>query len=134
MRGHGLRRQQQTVTLQAKVLHHALRQSMQQMRAARYAKARRKAARHRSAAHLFARFEHQHFATGARQVQGAGQAVVAGTDHDGIKTRSHACPRSPKSCNTERAALAPGAPMTPPPGCVLEPHIYKPLTGERYCA
>ncbi|SVA42158.1 uncharacterized protein METZ01_LOCUS95012, partial [marine metagenome] len=23
------------------------------------------------------------------------------------------------------AALAPGAPITPPPGCVLEPHMYK---------
>ena len=33
-----------------------------------------------------------------------------------------------------RAALAPGAPITPPPGWVLEPHMYMPRTGARYCA
>ena len=37
--------------------------------------------------------------------------------------RSHVLPRSR---STARAALAPGAPMTPPPGWVLEPHMYMP--------
>ena len=32
------------------------------------------------------------------------------------------------------AALRPGAPMMPPPGCVAEPHMYRPSTGVRYCA
>ncbi len=57
--------------------------------------------------------------------------------------RSHSVPRTfarhvqcvrPRSSSTARAAFAPGAPMTPPPGCVLEPHRYKPRTGARYCA
>ena len=33
-----------------------------------------------------------------------------------------------------RAALAPGAAITPPPGCVPELHIYMPLIGDRYWA
>ena len=34
-----------------------------------------------------------------------------------------------RSAFTTRAALWPGAPMTPPPGCVPEPHRYSPLIG-----
>ena len=37
--------------------------------------------------------------------------------------------RLPRSRSTARAAFAPGAPMTPPPGWVLEPHMYMPFTG-----
>ena len=36
-----------------------------------------------------------------------------------------------RSRRISRAALCPGAPVTPPPGCVPEPHIYSPCTGER---
>ena len=32
------------------------------------------------------------------------------------------------------AALRPGAPMMPPPGCVAEPHMYRSRIGVRYCA
>ena len=39
--------------------------------------------------------------------------------------------QSPK---ISRAALWPGAPITPPPGCVPEPQRYKRPTGVRYCA
>ena len=33
-----------------------------------------------------------------------------------------------------RAALYPGAPITPPPGCAPDPHRYRPRTGVRYRA
>ena len=36
-----------------------------------------------------------------------------------------------RSFRISRAALCPGAPMTPPPGCAPEPHRYRPLTGVR---
>ena len=32
------------------------------------------------------------------------------------------------------AALRPGAPMIPPPGCVADPQMYKLRTGVEYCA
>src|SRR5205085_11080704 len=38
-----------------------------------------------------------------------------------------------RSCRTARAALCPGAPVTPPPGCAPEPHRYSPAIGVRYC-
>ena len=40
--------------------------------------------------------------------------------------------RSPgKSSRTTIAALWPGAPVTPPPGCALLPQRYRPRTGVR---
>ena len=39
-----------------------------------------------------------------------------------------------KSRSISRAAFAPGAAITPPPGWVPELHIYMPLIGARYCA
>src|SRR5258706_11623444 len=39
-----------------------------------------------------------------------------------------------KSLRISRAALYPGAPMTPPPGCAPDPHRYRPGTGVRYRA
>ena len=38
----------------------------------------------------------------------------------------------PKSLNTTRAQFLPGAPITPPPGCVPAPHKYRPGNGVRY--
>ena len=35
------------------------------------------------------------------------------------------------SFNISRAALYPGAPITPPPGCAPDPHKYRPRTGVR---
>ncbi len=47
---------------------------------------------------------------------------LAGSDHA----------RSPeKSSRTTIAALRPGAPVTPPPGCALLPQRYSPRTGVR---
>src|SRR5437660_180592 len=47
-------------------------------------------------------------------------------------------PDTPKPCycfaqslSRALAALCPGAPITPPPGCVPEPQRYKPLMGVR---
>jgi hypothetical protein len=39
--------------------------------------------------------------------------------------------RLPLSARIARAALWPGAPVTPPPGCVPEPHMYRPGSGAR---
>src|SRR5207237_8895304 len=36
-----------------------------------------------------------------------------------------------RSARTAWAALCPGAPVTPPPGCAPEPHRYRPLSGIR---
>ena len=47
-----------------------------------------------------------------------------------LRTRS-AYRRERKSRIISRAALWPGAPVTPPPGWVEAPHMYKPGTGER---
>src|SRR6476661_5385934 len=38
-----------------------------------------------------------------------------------------------QSRNACCAALWPGAPVTPPPGCVPAPHRYSPSIGVRYC-
>lgn len=45
----------------------------------------------------------------------------------------HACFNRPrrKSAMISRAELWPGAPVTPPPGCVPEPHMYSPCNGPR---
>src|SRR6476469_4925197 len=106
---------------------------MQQMRAHRSTKPGCELARGRHSAQPLRGFEHQHAAPGARQVGRTGQAVVAATDDDGIvmlrvlRARTHARALA-TSRSRARAALAPGAPMTPPPGCVLEPHKYRATT------
>lgn len=38
---------------------------------------------------------------------------------------------SRRSRTISRAALCPGAPVTPPPGCAPEPQWYSPLSGPR---
>lgn len=40
-------------------------------------------------------------------------------------------PTKLRSRNISCAALCPGAPVTPPPGCVPDPHIYRPDIGAR---
>src|ERR1700685_4120025 len=42
--------------------------------------------------------------------------------------------RARKSRSISRAALWPGAPVTPPPGWVEAPHMYKPGIGARWSA
>ncbi len=61
-------------------------------------------------------------------------AAVIPIGHSGLGRKAsravHA--RSPgKSSRTTIAALWPGAPVTPPPGCALLPHRYSPRTGVR---
>lgn len=55
------------------------------------------------------------------------------TDHTRLSHRA-AVPYPYESFSISRAALKPGAPITPPPGCAPEPHRYSPLTGVRYRA
>ena len=40
-------------------------------------------------------------------------------------------PMSERSRKISCAQLCPGAPVTPPPGCVPDPHMYSPRTGPR---
>src|SRR5262249_22889916 len=86
--------------------------------------------------------EHEHPAPTAGEIGSAHEAVVTATDHDGVVARagrgvhdgraSAGCRR--RSRRMVWALLAPGAPITPPPGWLLEPHMYSPRSGERYCA
>ena len=52
---------------------------------------------------------------------------------DGVVARRHATLPFPEpSCRrSSSAAIRPGAPMIPPPGCVAEPHIHRSLIGVR---
>src|SRR5271165_2362467 len=101
---------------------------MQQVRARRDSKTGCEFARGGSAAEAAVRFEHEHRAAAAGKIVCANQAVVSAADHDAVEFCARRCARDahcalPKSRSTARAAFAPGAPMTPPPGCVLDPHI-----------
>ena len=99
------------------------------MRAAGDAEALRELARDGGAAHLGRGLEHDDFAPGAGEIGGAGEAVVAAADDDDAIPVSH--PDQPsgtmfgrrRSIRISRAAFAPGAAMTPPPGCVPDPHM-----------
>ena len=78
-------------------------------------------ARERRAADLRLCLQNQHGSTALRQGGGAYQSIVAGTDDDAVVAvpRGWLCHGQctlPRSLSTARAALAPGAPMTPPPG------------------
>src|SRR3984957_18467250 len=86
---------------------------------------------HRGPTHPFRGLQHQHGTPTASQVGGTHQPIVAAA-YDNAVVAAH-CDR-PKSRRIAPAALKPGAPITPPPGCVLDPHIYIPRTGARYCA
>ena len=71
-------------------------------------------------------------AAATREIGGADQAVVAAADDDAVVAVSPACAAlseaRPRSRRISPAALAPGAPITPPPGWVLEPHMYIPAS------
>ncbi len=100
-----------------------------EVRAGRHAEARGELARDGGAADLGGGLEHDDFAPGAGEVGGAGEAVVAGADDDDAIAVSHRtspparCSDGAGRCRISRAAFAPGAAMTPPPGCVPEPHM-----------
>jgi hypothetical protein len=70
----------------------------------------------RAAADRAARLEHDRLQPGPGEVVRRHEAVVACADDD---ERAHAR----VSARIFRAALRPGAPMIPPPGCVAEPHM-----------
>ena len=84
------------------------------VRERRNAEARCELVGHRRAADLVAPLEHQGLATRARKIGRGDQAVVAAADDDG--TAHLIFP-----LRTASAALRPGAPMMPPPGCVADP-------------
>ncbi len=69
------------------------------------------------------RFEHCYLAAALAEFQSGDQTVVARTDDNGVE--AHFTP------NMVLAHMAPGDPMTPPPGWVPDPHIHKSRTGVR---
>ena len=71
--------------------------------------------RDRAAATRGARLEDNRLQAGAGQVERRRQPVVAAADDDDSHARV--------SASILIAALRPGAPMMPPPGCVADPHM-----------
>ena len=125
---HVIARQRQAVTRQVELTAQRRRHQVQQVGAGRHREAGRELARHRRTAQLLGGLQQQHRPAAARQVGRANQPVVAAADDDavvGTATGGAHC-RRPRSRRMASAALAPGAPMTPPPGWVLEPHMYMP--------
>ena len=100
-------------------------QSVQQVRDAGNLVARHELARDGGAADLRCGFQHRDLQAGLREIGGGDQAVVAGADDDRVCLilRGHCTTPRLKSFRISCDALAPGAPMTPPPGCVPEPHM-----------
>jgi hypothetical protein len=82
----------------------------------------------RAAANLVAPFEDERVQAAARQVVGRGEAVVPAADDDRLRGALGAealakAAHARASARILLAALRPGAPMMPPPGCVAEPHM-----------
>ncbi|MEA3150399.1 MAG: hypothetical protein QOD56_1338, partial [Gammaproteobacteria bacterium] len=80
-----------------------------------------------------------HIAEGSLSIKALCEAAVEESDNTAANTLlkflcgPQACFNRPrlKSAMISRAALWPGAPVTPPPGWVPEPHMYKPFSGPR---
>jgi hypothetical protein len=83
---------------------------------------------------LLATLKHERRKTGPRQVRGGDETVVPASDDDDSRLARHYTFPHFRSFKSLTAALRPGAPMIPPPGCVAEPHIYRFWMGVRYCA
>ena len=69
--------------------------------------------------------EDDNFQTSLGEIGRVRQAVVARTDNDGVVIAHR---------NISCAALWPGAPVSPPPGCEPAPHKYNPGIGVLYWA
>ena len=85
------------------------------------------------AADLIRTFQDRHPAAVLREQRGRHQPVVARADHDDVRAGGHpyaALPPRPRP-STSSAAIRPGAPMIPPPGCVADPHIHRSRIGVR---
>ena len=75
----------------------------------------------RDATNDFTPLEYQRSETGLREIARGHQSVVARSDDDDSRSPAHH-----QLFHSRRiffAALRPGAPMMPPPGCVADPHI-----------
>ena len=73
----------------------------------------------RAAADHVAPLEDERLPASLREIERRGQRVVAAADDDDV-VRHHFFP---VSFRMRIAALRPGAPMMPPPGCVADPHM-----------
>ena len=128
-RRHGVVRKLEAMRAKIELRDQALWHQMQQMGAGGDPIARSELARHRRASDLLRSLKHEHRAATLRKIGGADEAVMTAADHDAVVARTFGHCRRHGQCvlrrsrNTARAAFAPGAPITPPPGWVLEPHI-----------
>ena len=127
--GMRLRGPLEAMRAQLQIAHELGGHEMHQVRAGGHLKAGCKLPRDRRAADLRLRLQHQHRTPPRASVAAHTEAIVSAADDDAVvaRWRGLAAPRISASCrrslSTARAALAPGAPMTPPPGWVLEPHM-----------
>src|SRR5439155_14214429 len=88
------------------------------------------------ASHSIAAFHDEHARAVSGEVRPGHQAVVAGADYHRVVARDSAhyaaLLERRMDFSTCIAAILPGAPMIPPPGCVAEPHIQRLRIGVRY--
>ena len=85
--------------------------------------------RRRAAAKLMGSLKDQRLQTSLGQKTGDNQPVVTPSNDDNVARHAYRpCPRM------RRAAFRPGAPMTPPPGWVADPHIHRFRRGVAYFA
>ena len=107
------------------LLHDRRAEIVQQVRQLRRAQAGGDVDGARGTAHGLGLLDHQDLAAGLGEGGGGDQAVVASADDDGVEAAHAALPvrALPRSRRISRAALAPGAAMTPPPGWLDEPHM-----------
>jgi len=73
----------------------------------------------RTAAYDFTALEHKRFQPALREITRSHQPVVTATDDYYVVLHTDFF----QSFNNCKAALRPGAPMMPPPGCVADPHM-----------
>ena len=110
----------EAVARQAKIGDHLGMHEVQDVSAGRHVVAGVDLLGRRRAAGPRARLADHHLAAGLGEIGRADQAVVAAADDHRVR---HVSSPLAKSSRISRAALAPGAAMTPPPGWVDEPHM-----------
>ncbi len=127
------RDQLQAERRQLQVLDHRLAEPADGVRDARRGEPGRDLAVPQDAADLVAPLQQRDVLAGLRQVRRGDQAVVAAADDEHALLRHQATCFPPRffSFRYSSAAMRPGAPMMPPPGCVAEPHIHRSWTGVR---
>src|SRR5438034_5185802 len=71
----------------------------------------------------FAAFQDECLQSCLRQIARRDESIMTATDNDDVVLFGHLVYSRFQSFSSCKAALRPGAPITPPPGCVAEPHM-----------